>query len=619
MRRFDFIRGTEILYGIKWHFLGKKLLLLPAFFFIFSETSAQNPALEFASGDGNPTGNGPVTSATIRFRTNKDNPTGNIFATQSPSVTATFTLLNQQYMNHPQNTNRNSSDPNNPSSVIGWRFWGSGGSGSTAPIFPAINFLSDPSNSHFTSLPSDNFGTGIDVTANRSVLLANGVYVLNGKLFSGKHHMHDLRVDFSTPVSNPVVHISGLGATFSGTGCTAELELLTPDLTLSKLSGTSTFYISGNDILNTALEPRASGAGVAHGSVLIEGEEITSLLFRVYVRGQSSTDGTDWGTQATEDQWTMGFSTALADLEVTKTVDDPTPEMGGNVVFTIEARNNGPSNSGEVIVEEYLPEGYSYINHSASAGTYEPLLGIWDVGDLNYGVTQTLTLTAKVTTAGDYINSVRISGAIADPIDENNTDSEETEPRVKLPVVWLYQQADQKKEGNLIKWGTAQEKNNEKFVVYRSTDGGHTWHAIGSVNAVGQSSTQVDYEFLDTTANAYAEVYYRIKQVDLDGSFDYSGVIRLKTDQTSWEPGLKLYPNPYSSGELMLTIPHHLKDKKVDLSLIDAWGRSISRTFGVMGSIAPEFLENAKNQPPGLYIISCNTGIEVYNVKLLVN
>jgi hypothetical protein len=183
----------------------------------------------------------------------------------------------------------------------------------------------------------------------------------------------------------------------------------------------------------------------------------------------------------------------------------------------------------------------------------------------------------------------------------------------------LYQQADQKKERNLIKWGTAQEKNNEKFIVYRSIDGGHTWHAIGSVNAVGQSSTQVDYEFLDTTAGAYVEVYYRIKQVDLDDSFDYSGVVRLKTDRTSWEHGLKLYPNPYSSGDLMLTIPDHLKDKKGELGLIDAWGRSISRTVGVMGSVAPGFLENAKNQPPGLYIISCNTGIEVYNVKLLVN
>jgi uncharacterized repeat protein (TIGR01451 family) len=430
--------------------------------------------------------------------------------------------------------------------------------------------------------------------------------------------MHDLRVDFSMPVSNPVVHVSGLGANFSNTGCTAELELLTPDLTLSKLSGTNTLSINGNDILNTASQPRATGAGAAHGSVLIEGEEITSLLFRVYIRGQSSTSGTNWGGHSSEDGWIMSFSTALADLQVTKTVDDPSPEVGTNVVFTIQATNNGPSNSGEVIVEEHLPQGYSYVSHTVSTGIYDPSLGIWDIGDLNHGVTQTLTITATVTTVQDYINNVRISGTIPDPIEDNNTDSEETEPRTVLPVVWLYQQAEQKTEGNLVRWGTAQEKNNEKFIVYRSSDAGHTWHAVGKVDAVGQSQKRVDYEFLDTTASTYTEVYYRIKQVDEDGRYDYSEVVRLKMDGLR-ENSFKIYPNPYRSGYLKLLMPSHVKEKKGELSLVDAWGRTKIKTNGVMDTIAEEFLELVKNQPAGVYMIRCNTHNTVFSTKLWIH
>src|SRR4051812_21227503 len=73
------------------------LALIAAFLFSAS-LNAQSPALEFASGAGNTTGNGPtLANQVITFQNNTNNPAGNTFATYNPTLTATFSLSNQQY------------------------------------------------------------------------------------------------------------------------------------------------------------------------------------------------------------------------------------------------------------------------------------------------------------------------------------------------------------------------------------------------------------------------------------------------------------------------------------------------------------------------------------------
>ncbi|MFC4875058.1 T9SS type A sorting domain-containing protein [Negadavirga shengliensis] len=588
-------------------YFSSKQALLPLLFFVFMEASAQNPALEFAGGDGNPTGNGPVTSTTIRFRNNIDNYSGNTFATYEPPLNISLTFVNQQF--------NFAGISQNAAIVFGY-------ANGSYPIYPLLNVFGVPQNSYYTSAGAP-IGMGIDVNVNRAVEIQAITTPLRvaGAPNNQRVFLADLEISFDRPVRNPIFHVAGTGGLAGSQRFAIEFDLLdsnTP-IVFSKLSGTTPgLEVNSYQINNGATNPEASGNDAGSGSVLFEGDEITGITLRTYIRGNGGGNWSSNNTDPAGDGITIGFSLQESDLQITKTVDDPTPEVGANVVFTIQATNNGPSNSGEVIVEEHLPEGYSYVSHTVSTGTYDPSLGIWDIGDLNHGITQTLTITATVTSVQDYINNVRISGAIPDPIEENNTDSEETEPRTVLPVVWLYQQAEQKPEGNLIKWGTAQEKNNDKFIIYRSSDAGHTWHAVGKVDAVGQSQKQVDYEFLDTTASAYTDVYYRIKQVDEDERYDYSGVVRLKMDRLR-ENSFKIYPNPYRSGHLKLLMPSHVKEKKGELSLVDAWGRTKIKTNGVMDTIAEEFLEIVQNQPPGVYMIRCNTHNTLFTTKLWIH
>jgi uncharacterized repeat protein (TIGR01451 family) len=85
-----------------------------------------------------------------------------------------------------------------------------------------------------------------------------------------------------------------------------------------------------------------------------------------------------------------------ADLGLTKTVDDSTPNEGSTVDYTIAVTNNGPGPATVVQIMDALPIGVSFVSATASQGTYDSLSGDWFVGSIAPGVTETLLLRAAV-------------------------------------------------------------------------------------------------------------------------------------------------------------------------------------------------------------------------------
>ena len=59
-----------------------------------------------------------------------------------------------------------------------------------------------------------------------------------------------------------------------------------------------------------------------------------------------------------------------ADLAVTKTVNNPTPNVGQTVVFTVGVRNNGPSQATGVVLGDDLPTGLTFVSATPSQGTF---------------------------------------------------------------------------------------------------------------------------------------------------------------------------------------------------------------------------------------------------------
>lgn len=92
-----------------------------------------------------------------------------------------------------------------------------------------------------------------------------------------------------------------------------------------------------------------------------------------------------------------------------------------------------------------------------------------------------------------------------------------------------------------LAWATASEKNSQAFEVERSVDG-TSFARLGTVAAAGSSSNTRSYGFADARLPGVALLYYRLQQVNLDGSSSYSAVRAVTLKEAA--AGLALYPNP---------------------------------------------------------------------------
>ena len=98
------------------------------------------------------------------------------------------------------------------------------------------------------------------------------------------------------------------------------------------------------------------------------------------------------------------------DLELTKMVDNPTPNVGDTVIFTLTVVNNGPSQAFGIQIQDILPTGLASVVATPSVGTYNSGTGIWELNStMNSGDTETLTISAEVTPlCGTITNTAEI-------------------------------------------------------------------------------------------------------------------------------------------------------------------------------------------------------------------
>ena len=116
------------------------------------------------------------------------------------------------------------------------------------------------------------------------------------------------------------------------------------------------------------------------------------------------------------------------DLSVVKTVNNSHPIIGHTVVFTIVVTNNGPGNATGVAVTDILQSGYVYVSSTTTAGVFNSSTGVWTIGAMLNGTSQTLTVTATVIANGNYVNTAIVYGNETDVTMANNNSSVETFP-----------------------------------------------------------------------------------------------------------------------------------------------------------------------------------------------
>lgn len=122
-----------------------------------------------------------------------------------------------------------------------------------------------------------------------------------------------------------------------------------------------------------------------------------------------------------------------------------------------------------------------------------------------------------------------------------------------------------------LTWQTASELNNEKFEIEEGQDG-RAFQKIGEVAGKGTTLEQQDYSFeVKNPRNGIS--YYRLKQIDFDGEFEYSKVISVNFKGENRDVGA-FYPNPSKSGLVNLDYTSQTDDEIV-VSVFDVTGKLV--------------------------------------------
>ncbi|WP_417357249.1 PKD domain-containing protein, partial [Flavobacterium sp.] len=132
----------------------------------------------------------------------------------------------------------------------------------------------------------------------------------------------------------------------------------------------------------------------------------------------NSTPNNDDGDQSEDDEDNAIVTpvTPTANLSLTKTVNNATPLVGSQVIFEVVVTNSGPQDATGVEVTDLLPDGYTFISSTATAGSYNGATGLWVVGTLTTGSFETLQVTAMVNSSGNYENIAEVTASdLPDP------------------------------------------------------------------------------------------------------------------------------------------------------------------------------------------------------------
>lgn len=166
-----------------------------------------------------------------------------------------------------------------------------------------------------------------------------------------------------------------------------------------------------------------------------------------------------------------------------------------------------------------------------------------------------------------------------------------------LPVELVSFKAVARQHQVLLQWTTASERDNDRFEVERSQDG-RKFTLIGQVKGKGTSSLTNSYTFTDKNPSTGVN-YYRLRQVDYGGTFDYSKTVAVHMKETS--ASVKAYPNPFSHS-LQVGINSE-NAGQIQVTVSDAQGRVVMEQTIVSEGRYSTLELSTQNLATGVYFL----------------
>lgn len=243
------------------------------------------------------------------------------------------------------------------------------------------------------------------------------------------------------------------------------------------------------------------------------------------------------------------------------------------------------------------PAPYIDYDHTSPAGTSpaNPLLR-GDSGHVCIRIND-----ADITNAPGTFYRVEIAYVLSTPVVDNffavydNLSIGNTSPG-PLPVNFIGLVANKVDNGINVRWDVGDEVNVQEYQLERSTNG-VSFSSVGTVTA----SRKTVYAFTDPSVKG-GDVFYRVKSVDVGGATKYSGIIRVRNNN-SFSNNIKVYPSPVQN---QLTIQHTQLASKASVTISTMDGKVLKVMTPSIG--ASNTMIDVTSFKSGMYIVKLDHG-----------
>ncbi|HKR05581.1 MAG TPA: T9SS type A sorting domain-containing protein [Bacteroidia bacterium] len=189
---------------------------------------------------------------------------------------------------------------------------------------------------------------------------------------------------------------------------------------------------------------------------------------------------------------------------------------------------------------------------------------------------------------------------------------------VPLPVELLNFEARGLKNSISVKWATGSEIDNSGFELERTTTPPDNFEKIAWVEGHGSTSNANYYSHLDKDVQSGITYYYRLKQIDFNGNFEYSKIASGSIDGEVLGFAFHVIPNPYSGNT---SITYTLKENaKVKIEVINTMGQQVGQLYNdnqEAGDYHYEFSAKASGFATGVYTVRVYIDEQIFTKRIL--